>query len=79
MYMLYSIVVIFSSYYNSLAVHTVFSVQINIIIPEKQNNQKQLGNFQTFKLTFFNVYKIFRTKKNIHEMYTRQNVHMKAA
>jgi len=46
MYTLYSIVVIFSSYYNSLAVHTVFSVQINMKIPEKQNNQKQLKTFR---------------------------------
>ncbi len=76
MYTLYSIVVIFSSYYNSLAVHTVFSVQINIIIPEKQNNQKQL---RLLNGLFFYLNKTFRTRKNIHETYTQQNVHMKAA
>ncbi len=64
---------------NSLAVHTVFSVQINMKIPEKQNNQKQLKTFRLLNRLFLNLYKIFRTRKNIHETYTRQNVHMKAA
>ncbi len=52
MYTLHSIVVIFSSYYNSLAVHTVFSVQINMKIPEKHNNQKQLNNCLHYIDTF---------------------------
>ncbi len=76
MYTLYSIVVIFSSYYNSLAVQTVFSAQINMKIPEK----KTIKNIQTFKLTFFLMYtkylELERTfmKRTHGKMYIRKQL-----